>query len=158
MKTPRPLTILLSLSAVVALSVSSVNSVRAGNPPAAKPAAKPADVEPPIPKSVFTIPTTAGSARDPFFPSRIIQAEVAKPTTNTTTRSVSLSCLVLKGLSGTPSRPLAMVNGRTMERGEDAEIVTDCGRLLVHCVDITTNSAIVEVGGERRELRLRSDF
>ena len=154
MKTPRPFTIVLSLSAVVALSVSTVNSVCAGTTPAPKPA----EVEPPIPKSVFSIPSTPGTARDPFFPSRIIQAEVAKPATNTTTRVASLSCLVLKGLSGTPSRPLAMVNGRTMERGEDAEIVTDCGRLLVHCVDITTNSAIVEVGGERRELHLRSDF
>jgi hypothetical protein len=154
MKTPRPFTIVLSLSAVVALSASIVNSAGAGGAPAPKAA----EAEPVIPKSVFTIPTTAGSARDPFFPSRIIQAEVAKPATNSTVRSVSLSCLVLKGLSGTPSRPLAMVNGRTMERGEDAEIVTDCGRLLVHCVDITTNSAIVEVAGERRELHLRSDF
>ena len=156
MKTPRLFTIALSLTAVVALSVSAIDSARAGTTPApAKPAV---DAEPPIPKSLFTIPTNSGAARDPFFPSRIIQAEVAKPATNATTRSVSLSCLVLKGLSGTPSRPLAMVNGRTMERGEDAEIVTDCGRLLVHCVDITTNSAIVEVAGERRELHLRSDF
>jgi hypothetical protein len=69
-----------------------------------------------------------------------------------------MGCLVLKGLSGAATDPLAMINGRTMARGEDAEIVTDCGRLLVHCVDITTNSAIVEVGGERRELRLRTDF
>lgn len=151
MKTPRPL-IILSLTAVVALSAATVNSAPAGKTPAAEAA-------PVIPQSVFTIPSTAGIARDPFFPSRIIQAEVAKPaTTNAAPRVSSLGCLVLKGLSGTPSSPLAMVNGRTMARGEDAEIVTDCGRLLVHCVDITTNSAIVEVGGERRELRLRSDF
>jgi hypothetical protein len=158
MKTPRPITIVLSLSAVVALSVATVNSAPAGGktPPAKAPAP---EAEPEIPQSVFTIPATSGAARDPFFPSRIIQAQSAKPAaTNTTTRVASLSCLVLKGLSGTPSNPLAMVNGRTMARGEDAEIVTDCGRLLVHCVDITTNSAIVEVGGERRELRLRSDF
>ena len=163
MKTPRPITIVLSLCAVVALSVATVNSAPAGGKtPAAKtPAVKaPApEPEPEIPQSVFTIPTTSGVARDPFFPSRIIQAQVAKPAaTNSPTRVASLNCLVLKGLSGTPSNPLAMVNGRTMARGEDAEIVTDCGRLLVHCVDITTNSAIVEVGGERRELRLRSDF
>jgi len=143
---------------VVALSLATVNSAPAAGktPPAKAPAAEP---EPEIPQSVFTIPATSGVARDPFFPSRIIQAQVAKPAaTNATARVASLSCLVLKGLSGTPSNPLAMVNGRTMARGEDAEIVTDCGRLLVHCVDITTNSAIVEVGGERRELRLRSDF
>jgi hypothetical protein len=156
MKTSHPLTIALSLCAIVALSAANVNSAPAGKTPAAKAALPP---EPAIPQSVFSIPTKAGVARDPFYPSRIIQAEVAKvATTNAPTRVSSLTCLVLKGLSGTPSNPLAMVNGRTMERGEDAEIVTDCGRLLVHCVDITTNSAIVEVGGERRELRLRSDF
>jgi hypothetical protein len=51
-----------------------------------------------------------------------------------------------------------MINGRTMARGEDAEINTDCGRLLVHCVDISSNSAVIEVSGERRELKLRSDL
>jgi hypothetical protein len=160
MKTPRPVTLVLSLSAMVALSVATVNSAPVDKTPAAAPKAAAAEPEPAIPQSVFTIPSTSGVARDPFFPSRIIQAQVAKPTTTTNAapRSVSLSCLVLKGLSGTAANPLAMVNGRTMARGESAEIVTDCGRLLVHCVDITANSAIVEVGGERRELRLRSDL
>lgn len=156
MKTSRSFTFVLSLGAIVALSVATVNSAPAGKTPDAKTAA---EAEPVIPKSVFIIPAASGVARDPFYPSRIIQAEVAKPTTNAPAHVSSLGCLVLKGLSGTPSNPLAMVNGRTMARGEDAEIVTtDCGRLLVHCVDITTNSAIVEVGGERRELHLRSDF
>jgi hypothetical protein len=158
MKTPRPLTFVLTFGAMAALSVATVNSAPAAKTPEAKAPAAAAEAEVQIPKSVFAIPNTAGVARDPFYPSRIIQAEVSKPTTNAAPRVASLSCLVLKGLSGTPASPLAMVNGRTMARGEDAEIVTECGRLLVHCVDITTNSAIVEVGGERRELRLRSDF
>ena len=61
MKTPRSFTFVLSLSAVAALTVSIVNSAGAGSAPAAKPA----DAEPVIPKSVFTIPNTAGVARDP---------------------------------------------------------------------------------------------
>jgi hypothetical protein len=159
MKTPYSFTFVLSLSAMLALSAATVNSAPTGKTPEPKAATPVLEAEIPIPQSVFIIPNTAGIARDPFFPSRIIQAEAAKPaTTNATVRVASLSCLVLKGLSGTPANPLAMVNGRTMGRDEVAEIVTDCGRLLVHCVDITTNSAIVEVGGERRELRLRSDF
>jgi hypothetical protein len=158
MKTPRTFTIVLSLSAILALSLAAAQSAPP-NKPAAKEAAPAPAPEPPAPQSVFSIPATAGVARDPFFPSRIIQAEVPRASTNTAPRTVSYGCLVLKGLSGAPSNPLAMINGRTMARGEDAEIVTtDCGRLLVHCVDITTNSAIVEVGGERRELRLRSEF
>jgi len=155
MKTPRPLAILFTFGVVAVLSVAAFSAFAADKAPAAKTPEQPA----PVPQSVFTIPPTAGVARDPFYPSRIIQAEVAKPqATTNTVRTTSLTCLVLKGLSGPPTAPLAMINGRTMARGEDAEINTDCGRLLVHCVDITTNSAIVEVAGERRELHLRSDF
>jgi hypothetical protein len=153
MKTLRSSSIVLFLGATVALSVVVAHSAPAGKSSVA--AATNATQE--IPKSVFTIPNAGGVARDPFFPTRIIQGEVAtvQPTNS---RPSTLGCLTLKGLSGAPSSPLAMINGRTMARGEDAEINTDCGRLLVHCVDITTNSAIVEVGGERRELRLRSEF
>jgi hypothetical protein len=151
MKTLRFSSIVLSLSAALALSVVMAHSAPAAKTPAAAPAPEV------IPQSVFSVPSTPGAARDPFFPNRVIQGEVAKvPTTNAHPSTVS--CLTLKGLSGAPANPLAMINGRTMARGEDAEINTDCGRLLVHCVDITTNSAIVEVAGERRELRLRSDF
>lgn len=151
MKTMRPFHFVLLLSAAATLSIAAAPTA-----PGAKPAAAPAPEV--IPQSVFVIPSTPGAARDPFYPTRIIQPETAKVQSNTNSRPSSVGCLVLKGLSGVPSNPLAMINGRTMGRGEDAEINTDCGRLLVHCVDITTNSAIVEVGGERRELRLRSDF
>ena len=153
MKTPRSSSIVSFLGAVVALSVVVAHSA---------PAAKTTAAEPPpetVPQSVFTIPSTSGVARDPFYPDRIIQTEVAKAQTAPTNAAPSIAgCLTLKGLSGTTTNRFAMVNGRTMARGEDAEILTDCGRLLVHCVDITTNSAIIEVGGERRELHLRSDF
>jgi hypothetical protein len=151
MKTLRPSHIVLLLSATLTLSVIAANPTPAVKPPAAP------EVQV-IPKSVFSIPAKPGEARDPFFPERLMASEEVKPQSVTNARPSSVSCLVLKGLSGAATEPLAMINGRTMARGEDAEIVTDCGRLLVHCVDITTNSAIVEVGGERRELHLRSDF
>jgi len=113
-----------------------------------------------VPQSVFTVPTSKSEGCDPFFPnsSRLWAPSESALTASKPSKPTGTDCLALKGLSGTPANPFAMVNGRTMSRGEDAEIMTDCGRLLVHCVDITTNSAIVEVGGERRELRLRSDF
>jgi hypothetical protein len=152
MKTPHRISIVLLLSLVVSLSAAAAPSTPAAKTPVVAPA--PAA----IPKSTFTLPSTAGAARDPFFPSRLMLSAEVKPAAVTNTHPSVAGCLVLKGLSGTTSEPLAMINGRTMGRGEDAEIVTECGRLLVHCVDITTNSAIVEVAGERRELRLRSDF
>jgi hypothetical protein len=114
-----------------------------------------------IPKSVFAIPASKTDGCDPFFPNStrlwggplIPQATTAKQP-----KATGLDCLVLKGLSGPEDNRLAMINGRTMARGEDAEINTDCGRLLVHCVDISSNSAVIEVSGERRELKLRSDL
>ena len=155
MKTLRLFGTVLLLSGALTLSVVVAHSA----PPVKAPAVAPLFDTNAIPVSVFSIPSTPGPARDPFFPSRIIQAESSRAsTTNARPANAGASCLVLKGLSGAPSNPLAMINGRTMARGEDAEINTDCGRIRVHCVDITTNSAIVEVGGERRELRLRSDF
>jgi len=150
MKTPHSTWIVLLLSAVVASSAAAAPSTPAAKTPAAAPA--------PIPKSTFTLPTTPAATRDPFFPSRLMVSGEAKPVVATNTRPSTAGCLVLRGLSGAEPKPLAIINKRTMTRGEDAEIVTECGRLLVHCVDITTNSAIIEVGGERRELRLRSDF
>jgi hypothetical protein len=156
MKTLRLSGMVLLLSGALTLSVVVAHSA----PPVKAPAVALLFDTNAIPLSVFTIPSTPGPARDPFFPSRIIQAESLKASTTTNARPVNAgaSCLVLKGLSGAASNPLAIINGRTMGRGEDAEINTECGRILVHCVDITTNSAIVEVGGERRELRLRKDF
>lgn len=130
---------------------------------------RPAHAAPPAPakpttnmvvKSVFTIPTNKDEGRDPFYPNstRLWGAPLDAQPTSKPAQPSGVDCLVLKGLSGAVSNPLAMVNGRTMARGEDAEITTDCGRLLVHCVDITTNSVIVEVNGQRRELHLRSDL
>jgi len=113
-----------------------------------------------IPRSTFTIPASKAEGTDPFFPNstRLWGSPEVAPSTVKAAKSTGSDCLTLKGLSGAANDPLAMINSRTMGRGETAEILTDCGRLLVHCVDITTNSAIIEVGGERRELRLRNNF
>ena len=112
-----------------------------------------------VPQSVFAIPANKKEGRDPFFPtSTRLWGMTVVATAPKQAKATGIDCLVLKGLSGAPANPLAMINSRTMARGEDAEITTDCGRLLVHCVDITTNAAIIEVSGERREIHLRSDF
>jgi hypothetical protein len=127
----------------------------------AAPAAKTAAPTDAVPKSVFTIPASKKDGCDPFFPgSTRLWGGSAGTQTAATKRNLptGLDCLVLKGLSGPEGKRFAMINGRTMTRGEDAEINTDCGRLLVHCVDITSNSAIVELSGERKELKLRPDL
>lgn len=113
-----------------------------------------------VPKSVFTIPASKTEGCDPFYPGsmRLWGGTPVVQTTAKQAKSSGADCVVLKGLSGTEGNRFAMINGRTMARGEDAEINTDCGRLLVHCVDITSNSVVIEVSGERKELKLRSDL
>jgi hypothetical protein len=156
MKTFSLSTLLPCFAALVALSVAAAPAA-----PPAKPPAADSQSTTNVPLSVFTIPAGAGQARDPFFPTRVIQAG----STNVSATAVAAhpapraSCLILNGLSGTTAKRLAMINGYTMAQGDDAEINTrDCGRLMVHCVEITSTSAVIEVSGERRELHLRSDF
>lgn len=125
---------------------------------AAPVAAKKTAVTNAVPKSVFIIPSKKQEGSDPFFPNSTRLWGGGSAARVKQRQPSGLDCLVLKGLSGTQANRLAMINGRTMARNEQAEINTDCGRLLVHCVDITSNSAIIEVSGERRELKLRPDL
>jgi len=152
MKTPSFLRVTLVLTALQFSLLAGRTAPTAGKNAAATNA---------ISKSVFTMPESKKDGCDPFFPNSTRLwgiSMAAQPVAVKENKPSGIDCLALKGLSGVPANPLAMINGRTMAKGEDAEVTTDCGRLLVHCVDITTNSAIIEVSGERRELHLRSDF
>ena len=63
--------------------------------------------------------------------------------------------LRLKAISGLPEHRLALINNHTFEAGEEGEIATTTGRMRIRCLEITQDSAVVQVGSERRELRLR---
>ena len=63
--------------------------------------------------------------------------------------------LRLKAISGLPEHRLALINNHTFEAGEEGEIATTSGRMRIRCLEITQDSAVVQVGSERRELRLR---
>ena len=62
---------------------------------------------------------------------------------------------VLNGLSGTEEDRLAIINGRTLAEGEQADIATPTGRVRVRCVQIKERSVIIDIGGDRREIFLR---
>jgi len=65
------------------------------------------------------------------------------------------SPLTLNGLSGPPRRT-AIVNGRTFEAGEQAEVRLPSGsKILIKCEEIKDSSAVFLIAGQRRELRLR---
>ena len=102
--------------------------------------------------SIFTQPTISKEGRDPFFPNstRPYQAAVV-PSTRAT--EVDFDSLVLQGISGVAPNRLAVINKRTLGVGDYAEVSTSKGRIHIHCLEINANSALIEVNGQRHELR-----
>lgn len=111
------------------------------------------------PASVFAIPHSFAEGRDPFFPNSTYPIRNAQ--TNPGPNPRPAPSLVLKGLSGTPERPLAIINGATFAEGDENELpVPGGGRVTVRVLDIKPDeqSVLVEVNGEKQELRLKTRF
>jgi hypothetical protein len=112
-------------------------------------------VAPPIPQSVFVLPKKPAEGRDPFFPksTRVYgEDQSAKPVKPAT----PVAELVLKGISGTAEQPLAIINNVTFAVGDELDVPTKAGRMKIRCLEINKDAgtAAVQMGGERRELRL----
>jgi hypothetical protein len=109
-----------------------------------------------VPVSVFSIPTNKISGRDPFFPECDCGKLVMKIETTSTANVGPSVALVFNGRSGTPEKPLAIINGNTFEPGEIHDMIIGNGtRVPLKCVEIKENSVIVEIGGKQQELFLR---
>jgi hypothetical protein len=111
----------------------------------------------PIPVSVFIPPTNKVAGRDPFFPDcdcgvkMVVKIDTGKP------EGPSLA-LVYQGRSGTPEKPLAIINGNTFEQGESHDVSTGSSRISIRLVEFKENSVIVEIGGKQtQELFLRGN-
>jgi hypothetical protein len=111
----------------------------------------------PVPQSVFIMPRGKHEGVDPFFPrSSRPYGPVLPIVAPTTPESVTVAVdLKLKAISGLPEHRLALINNHTFEAGEEGEVVTTTGRMRIRCLEITQDSAVVQVGPERRELHLR---
>jgi hypothetical protein len=111
-----------------------------------------APAEPEVPKSVFIVPTSPKEGRDPFYPNspRLFAAAV---TGNSNAAPVQVA-LLLSGIFVQADHRLATINNHTFEVGEESEVLIPGGRTKIRCVEIKENSVVVEVRGERRELRL----
>lgn len=129
-------------------------SPKASSAGASAPAATNSTVLPEIPRSVFAIPSSPKEGRNPFFPQAAVQPAPA-PAKPEKTSSVETSSFVLNGITSPPKRT-AIINNRTFERGESGEVKLGNGsKILIKCVDIRNDSAVIEVDGQQRELRLR---
>jgi len=111
----------------------------------------------PVPVSVFLIPRKAVEGKDPFFPnsSRVYGTET---TVKSGGAPVIAADITLKGISGTPEQPLAILNTTTCTTGETAEIITKTSRVKVQCLEINmaAGTVLLQIGSERRELRLNA--
>jgi hypothetical protein len=113
-----------------------------------------------IPKSVFIDDIKVG--RDPFFPNtarRSGKPRVAAIPNDGLTPSPSKNFsdqIKLKGILGSATRRLVLINNHTFAVGEQAEVKTSDGKVRVRCVEIRERSVIVTLPGDtqRRELYL----
>jgi hypothetical protein len=113
----------------------------------AVPETQPDQTEPP--RSVFTTPSESKEGRDPFFPD---SARPYEAVAAATPRVADVTSLVLKGFSGSLAHRLVIINNHTFAAGDEGDVVTPVGRLHLTCIEIKTNSVVIEVGGQRHEL------
>ena len=110
-----------------------------------------------IPQSAFVIPAGPQEGKDPFYPRSAYpygSAPVKAPT-NVVTAPVVVE-LKLNGISGTPEHRLAIINGKTIAQGEETEVRSGPGKVLVRVLEIKPDYVIVEAAGQRQTLRLRA--
>jgi len=102
--------------------------------------------------SAFTLPKTLKEGRDPFFPTSTRVMAMNRPVE---TKAPGPADLELKGISGTPERPLAIINNRTLAVGEEQDVSTPQGRVKVMCLAIEGTTVRVRAQGQTRQLIMR---
>lgn len=148
---------LIKLSFLLVLALGSGACLRAAEKGKSTPAAVPAVISKPqltnaIPESVFNIPTNPSEGKNPFFPN---SSELMPKIDLKTNVVIPETMFVLNGITSPPRRS-AMINGRTFEVGEEGEVRLSSGaRVLIKCVEIGDDKAVIVTAGQRRELRLR---
>ena len=94
-----------------------------------------------------------GRGIDPFFPRserrRQVIVEPVVTTTSKTPNSRIVSQLELKGISGTRSRRIALINRKTFEQGEVGEIILDKETARIRCEQITDTSVTITLLSNR---------
>jgi hypothetical protein len=115
---------------------------------AASSSAAPADqTEKTVPiRSVFALPANANEGRDPFFP------DSNRPYEAAITHTADLATLALKGISRIGNHYYAIIGTHTFGVGDEEDVVTSQGRIHVRCLEIKTDSVVIEAGGQRHEL------
>jgi hypothetical protein len=140
--------------ALVSQTARAQSNPRAGSPGASVGSPNSPAVETPVIQSIFVMPTAPREGKDPFFPRSTRPYTTRVILTNQAAVPI-IADLRLNGISGTPEHRLAIINYKTFDTGEDGDVNTNAGRMRVRCIEIQADTAIIQIGGERRVLRLR---
>lgn len=62
--------------------------------------------------------------------------------------------LTLRGISTSGARRFALVNDRTLDKGESAKVRVGSSNVVVRCVEIRDASVVLEVGDDKKQLQL----
>ena len=113
----------------------------------------PATVTVTNPASVFILPAGLQTWSGSVFPivNPAVSDGAAVP--NVKSPELNLDMLVMQGISGLPPHQLVIINKHTFAVGDEGEVSTSQGRIHVHCLEINAHSAVIEVNGQRHELR-----
>jgi hypothetical protein len=138
-------------AAVLASALLSVKLVGAPVPVAPTSATAPTPEEPQH-KSVFVDRPNFG--RDPFFPNSPRRARIIE-TNSPVEPTANFNNIALKGISGTPEKRLAILNNKTFEVGEEAELRISGHLTKVKCVEVREKSVVISINGVTKELFLK---
>jgi hypothetical protein len=105
------------------------------------------------PRSVFTQPSNPKEGCDPFFPYSVRPYATAVAPSGPVT---DLSSVTMNGISGSTEHRLVIINNVTFAVGDEAEVFTSQGRIRIHCLLITDDSAMIEAAGQRQVLHYKS--
>jgi hypothetical protein len=140
-------------AAVLASALLSLSLV--GAPAPAPTAATPGTPEEPqLIKSVFVDRPNFG--RDPFFPNSTRRGRLVE--TNRVEAVANFNNIVLKGISGTAEKRLAIINNKTFEVGEEGDLRVGGPATRIKCVEIREKSILISINGVTKELFLDTKF
>ena len=106
-------------------------------------------------RSVFVLPINPREGCDPFFPNSNRPYQMAVTANQ---RTGNITSLVLKGFSGSMNHRFVIINNHTFAVGDEGDVITSEGRVHLRCIEIKTNSVVIEVGGQRHELIYSNKF
>ena len=102
-----------------------------------------------VPQSVFVIPSNSKEGHDPFYPESLRPYQIAAAANP---KVADVTSLRLRGFSGELPNRYVIINNHTFAAGDEGDVITSIGRIHLRCIEVKTNSVVIEVGGQRREL------